>query len=152
MEQIQKIEKLLSKEGISYQLASYDPIVKSAEEASEQIGIPVERMIKSLIIKTKEKFAMFLIPSPKKIDIEKANTVLNSKLTMASPVEVLEITGYKIGTVTPFFLKTNIEIFIDFSVNCFDRVGIASGVRGTEIILNPKELKKAVGADLADVV
>ena len=57
MEQIQKIEKLLSWEGIRYQLASYDPNVKSTEEASEQIGIPVERMIKSLIVKTNGKFA-----------------------------------------------------------------------------------------------
>ena len=49
------------------------------------------------------------------------------KVKIASPDEVQEITGFKVGGVCPFALKKEIPIFLDGSMQRFDRIYTAAG-------------------------
>jgi Cys-tRNA(Pro)/Cys-tRNA(Cys) deacylase len=64
---------------------------------------------------------------------------------MASEEEVLEVTGYRIGTVSPFGLKNQIRVMLDASVLREEEISIGSGVRNTAILMKSEDVRKALG-------
>jgi Cys-tRNA(Pro)/Cys-tRNA(Cys) deacylase len=63
---------------------------------------------------------------------------------MATEEEVLEMTGYRVGTVSPFGLPRPLRVLIDSSVLQEEEVSIGSGVRNTAIILKSADLHQAL--------
>jgi prolyl-tRNA editing enzyme YbaK/EbsC (Cys-tRNA(Pro) deacylase) len=64
---------------------------------------------------------------------------------MAAEGEVLEITGYPIGAVGPFGLRTPVRILVDGGVLKEQQVSIGSGMRGRAVILERADLMRALG-------
>ena len=64
---------------------------------------------------------------------------------MATEEEVLEVTGYRIGTVSPFGLKNQVRVLLDASVLREEEISIGSGVRNTAIIMQSEDVHRAVG-------
>ena len=63
---------------------------------------------------------------------------------MASEDEVLAVTGYRIGTVSPFGLPRPLKILIDESVLKEDEISIGSGMRNTGVIMKSTDLRRAL--------
>ena len=71
---------------------------------------------------------------------------------MASEEEVLEVTGYRVGTVSPFGLKYQVRVLIDASVFNEEEISVGSGVRNTAIILKSADLRRALnGAEFVSL-
>ena len=68
-----------------------------------------------------------------------------SRLTIASPEEVEEETGYQIGAVSPFGLPKPLQILLDESVLSQPAVSLGSGVEGTAILITTENLLEALG-------
>ena len=64
---------------------------------------------------------------------------------MATEDEVLEVTGYRVGTVSPFGMKNQVRVLIDASVLKEAEISIGSGVRNMAIILKSADLRRALG-------
>lgn len=64
---------------------------------------------------------------------------------MAKPEEVLAVTGYQVGSVSPFGLPAPLPILVDESVLAQQSVSIGSGVRATTIFIQTKDLQRALG-------
>jgi len=58
--------------------------------------------------------------------------------------EVLAVTGYPIGAVSPFGLPQPLPVYIDDSVLAAEAISIGSGVRGTTILLRSADLHAAL--------
>jgi len=87
------------------------------------------------------EFAMVLVAGPGQVSWSALRRYLNqSRLTMASEQEVLAITGYVTGAVSPFGLSTPLRILIDESVLAEEQISIGSGVRGVTVLLKSKDL------------
>ncbi len=72
---------------------------------------------------------------------------------MASEAEVLEQTGYRIGTVSPFGLPHPMRMLIDPGVLGQKEISIGSGVPSTGIILESGDLKRALpGAEVVTLI
>jgi Cys-tRNA(Pro)/Cys-tRNA(Cys) deacylase len=67
-----------------------------------------------------------------------------SRLTLASEEEVLQVTGYPIGAVSPFGLPLPMRILVDQSVMNSEEVSIGSGVRSLAVILRSFDLLSAL--------
>ena len=67
-----------------------------------------------------------------------------SRVRMATEDEVLEVTGYRVGTVSPFGMRHQVRILIDASVLQEEEISIGSGVRNTAIILKSADLRRAL--------
>ena len=50
-------------------------------------------------------------------------------MRMATEDEVLEVTGYRIGTVSPLGMKRQVRVLIDSSVLKEEEISIGSGVQ-----------------------
>lgn len=88
---------------------------------------------------------MVLMAGPAQIDWKKLRQyVKRSRVRMATEEEVLEVTGYRIGTVSPFGLKNAVKVLIDASVLKEEEISLGSGVRGTAIIMKSADLRQAL--------
>jgi prolyl-tRNA editing enzyme YbaK/EbsC (Cys-tRNA(Pro) deacylase) len=64
---------------------------------------------------------------------------------MATEEEVLEMTGYRVGTVSPFGLKNPVKVLIDVSVLQEEEVSTGAGIRQMAIIMKSTDLRRALG-------
>ena len=118
MEQTPPVSLTLEKLGISHRVFRHTGQVTSLEQAAQERGQRPEQVVRSILFRIGEgEFIMALVAGPAQISWKKLRQHLGqSRLTMASEEEVLEVTGYRIGTVSPFGLPRPLKVLIDPSV------------------------------------
>ena len=122
--------------------------VKSLEQAARERGQRPEQVVRSILFRIGEdEYLMALVAGPSQISWKALRSYLGqSRLTMASKEEVLEVTGYPIGAVGPFGTGAgSIRVLVDPSVFAEEEISLGSGIRGTTVILKSADLKRALG-------
>ncbi len=128
--------------------------VHSLEQAAAERGQTPAQIVRSILFRlgrAKEgdgsgDFAMVLMAGPGQIAWKALRQHFGqSRLTMATPEEVLAITGYPIGAVAPFGMPTKIPVLVDESVTAQAAISIGSGLRSTTVILAVADLLAALG-------
>lgn len=132
--------------GIEHRIFIHDKPVSSFEEAAAHRNQRPGQIVRSILFNIRpDEFLMVLVAGPDQIDWKKLRQfVKRSRVRMATEEEVLEVTGYRIGTVGPFGLKNQVQVLIDASVLKEAEVSIGSGVRNMAIIMQSAELRKAL--------
>ena len=132
--------------GIEHRIFIHDKPVSSFEEAAAHRNQRPGQIVRSILFNIRpEEFLMVLVAGPDQIDWKKLRQfVKRSRVRMATEEEVLEVTGYRIGTVGPFGVKNQVQVLIDASVLKEAEVSIGSGVRNMAIIMQSAELRKAL--------
>jgi prolyl-tRNA editing enzyme YbaK/EbsC (Cys-tRNA(Pro) deacylase) len=93
-----------------------------------------------------DEFALVLVAGPGQIDWRKLRQLVKrSRVRMATEEEVLDVTGYRVGTVSPFGLKNPIRVVIDESVLKEEQLSLGSGVRNVAILMKSADLRRALG-------
>ena len=155
---------LLDKEGVKKaekSLKEFDPkqnviILKSsartALDAAESLDCEVGAIVKSLLFKTENTFILCLIAGDKKASLIKIKKELNIKdCSMASAVEVKDVTGYTIGGVSPLGHINKIEIYIDKSLERFNALFAAAGHPNCVFKTNYKDLQKITNGSIKEI-
>jgi len=89
---------------------------------------------------------MVLVAGREQVDWRKLRRLVGrSRVRMATEEEVLEVTGYRVGTVSPFGFKNQVRVLIDESVLREEEVSLGSGVRQMAIIMKSADLRRALG-------
>jgi Cys-tRNA(Pro) deacylase len=137
----------LKKRRIPHQVFTHPGPVKSLEQAARERGQRPEQVVRSILFRTGEDaYLMALVAGPGRISWKALRTYLGqSRLTMASEAEVLEVTGYPIGAVSPFGVRRRLRVLVDPEVWSEEEISIGSGVRGTTIIMKREDLRRALG-------
>ena len=92
------------------------------------------------------------IPAGTELDLRALGEASGNKRVEMVPLkEVLGLTGYMRGAVTPLAVKKPYPVFIDETVELWETVGISGGMRGLEILLAPADLIRVTAARLADI-
>ena len=133
--------------GIPHRVFFHEGVVASFEQAARERGQRESQVVRSILFQIRaEEFLMVLVAGPTQIDWKKLRQLVGrSRVRMATEDEVLELTGYRVGTVSPFGLKNQVRVLIDTSVLKEKEVSIGSGVRNTAIILKSADLRGALG-------
>ena len=85
--------------------------------------------------------------------MNKLKKIFNSKdLSMASPDEVKNQTGYTIGGVSPVGHKNKLEILVDESLNRFKNLYAAAGHPNCIFKINFDELLNLTNGKVKDIV
>lgn len=138
--------------GIEHRVFIHDKPVSSFEEAAAHRNQRPGQIVRSILFNIRpEEYLMVLVAGPDQIDWKKLRQfVKRSRVRMATEEEVLEVTGYRIGTVSPFGVKNQVQVLIDASVLKEAEVSVGSGVRNMAIIMQSAELRKAL--DKSEIV
>ncbi len=141
------VTRSLDEAGIPYRFFRHPGPVNSLEQAADERGQKPEQIIRSILFRLeKEKYLMVLIAGPGQISWPRLRSYLGqSRLSMASEEEVLQVTGYRLGSVSPFGLSSPLRILLDESVLSEEEISIGSGEKFTTVILKKEELLKALG-------
>lgn len=145
------VETILKEHNIQHQIVSYPETVRTTQEAAEHIGIPIDQIAKSLVLYIGEDPHLFLIQTNTKINTEQVKTLFGQTMRMASTEDVFQLTGYRVGTVSPIGLTTSMPSIIDDDLMNYDIIGVGCGEKGKELLINPKVLKELVEAEVKKV-
>jgi len=131
---------------IPHRVFSHPGPIHSLEQAARERGQLPEQVVRSIVFRIGQgEYVMVLAAGPEQISWPALRSYLGqSRLTMASQEEVLAVTGYETGAVSPFGLPRQMRILVDKKLLIQDEVSIGSGVRGTTVILRVEDLMKAL--------
>jgi prolyl-tRNA editing enzyme YbaK/EbsC (Cys-tRNA(Pro) deacylase) len=117
----------------------------TARAAAEKMGVMVGQIAKSLLFIGKNKqFYLVLCPGDRKISSSKLKSVLGVKSRMANAEETFQATGFHPGGVCPFGIA-GIDIFIDESLNQYERVYPAAGNSASGVPMTFNQLLEVTG-------
>jgi len=132
--------------GIPHRLFHHERPVNSFEQAASDRGQRPEQIVRSILFQIRPgEFAMVLMAGRAQVDWKKLRQLVKrSRVRMATEEEVLDVTGYRIGTVSPFGLKNRVRMMIDTSVLEEEDISIGSGIRNTAIMMKSSDVRKAL--------
>ena len=94
-----------------------------------------------------------MIPIEAELDLNKAARAVGEKSVEMLPVkEITKVTGYVRGGCTAIGMKKKFPAVLDESARTLDRIYVSGGKIGMQLKLSPEDLKRAAGADYADVL
>jgi Cys-tRNA(Pro)/Cys-tRNA(Cys) deacylase len=140
---------------ITYTVHEYehDPAAPSfGVEAAEKLGVPPERVFKTLVVDAGGSLAVAVVPVLLMLDLKAAAKALKTKkATMAEVKAVERTTGYVVGGVSPLGQKKRLPTVIDASAQDCGTMFVSGGRRGLDIELSPADLAALTGATFAPV-
>ena len=142
-EPVKRVERFLKEFNTNLCVIILDTSARTAAEAASSLGCEVGAIVKSLLIKTDNTFIICLIAGDKRASLNKIKEFLNVKdISMASANEVKNITGYTIGGVSPVGHLTDINIYIDNTLERFNDLYAAAGHPNCIFKINFTNLQK----------
>ncbi len=145
----------LTRSGIAFTVRAYahDPAETDfGGEAARALGVPAERIFKTLLAELDGSLAVAVVPVAGMLDLKALAAALGAKRAqMADPAVAERKTGYLVGGISPIGQRTRLRTVLDASARSFDTVLVSGGRRGLDIELAPDDLLRATGAVYADV-
>ncbi len=137
---------LLNELGIPYQYVSHPEVKTVADHLSFAATFPAQ-LLKNLLLKNSSgtHFYLYILEGNRKADLRGLALQLEeSRLSFASPVELMDTLGVEPGSVTPFSVahnsKRDIQIIIDSSVSATQPLGFHPLVNTASICLSRSDL------------
>lgn len=132
---------------IPHRVFRHENQLMSFEQAAAERNQRPEQIVRSILFQIRPgEFVMVLVAGREQVDWRKLRQFVGrSRVRMATEEEVLEVTGYRVGTVSPFGLKTELKILIDESVLRQEEISLGSGSRQTAILMKSADLRHALG-------
>ena len=145
----------LDRAHVAYRSHTYthDPTIASyGLEAAAALGVPAERVFKTLVVETGAGLAVCVVPVGAQLDLKAAARALGVKrVTMATPVVAERSSGMVIGGISPIGQKRRLPTVVDASAQLCDTVFVSGGRRGFDIELAPADLIAMTTAMMAPI-
>ena len=148
--------RLLEAKNIPYEVLTYEPITRDAEEVAELIGLPPFMVFKTLVVQSVEtgKPLLALLPSDRQLDLKRmAASAGEKKVKLASHTDAEALTGLKVGGISPLMLTDkNWKVYVDKSAVELQNIVISAGQRGTQLRVPTMPVLTLLRARIVDIV
>ena len=152
-EPVKRVEKFLKGFDQSLEVIVLENSARTAKDAAIALGCDVGAIVKSLLFKTGDNFTLCLVAGDKRCSLNKLKKIKNIKdISMASPEEVKTQTGYTIGGVSPVGHLNKLEIFIDKSLERFNKLFAAAGHPNCVFKINFNDIQKITNGKVEDII
>lgn len=146
---------LLSRERVAHTLHPYEHDARAdayGEEAAAALGIPPQRLFKTLIATVDERMVCAVVPVAGRLDLKALSAAVGGKrAAMADPAAAARATGYVVGGISPLGQKKRLPTVIDESARQFETMFVSAGRRGLQVELAPADLARLTTATLAPI-
>ena len=152
-EPVKRAEKALKQFNQTLSVTELENTARTAIDAAASLNCEVGAIVKSLLFKNVDSYFLCLVSGDKRCSLNKLKKFFNSKdLSMASPDEVKDQTGYTIGGVSPIGHINSLQILVDSSLNRFKDLYAAAGHPNCIFKINFEDLLKLTSGSLEDIV
>ena len=152
-EPVKRAQKALKEFDNSMKVIELNSTARTALDAANSLKCEVGAIVKSLLFRTEENFLLCLVSGDKRCSLNKLKKItLIKDISMASPDDVKNQTGYTIGGVSPIGHVKNLKIFIDSSLKRFPNIFAAAGHPNCVFKINFENLLKITNGEIKDIV
>lgn len=146
---------LLQQAGVPHTLHRYahDPAVTDfGLEAARELGLPPERIFKTLMVAVDGNLAVAVVPVSGNLNLKSFAASLGAKKSvLADPLAAQRRTGYVLGGISPLGQRQPSPTILDFSAVDYPTILVSGGRRGLDIELAAQDLMRLTGARLAAI-
>ena len=152
-EPVKRAEKSLKKFDQKLNIIVLENSARTAKDAAISLNCDVGAIVKSLLFRTEYSFILCLVAGDKRCSLNKLKKLTNEKnISMATPEEVKNQTGYTIGGVSPVGHLNLVKILIDNSLERFNDLYAAAGHPNCVFKINFKNLKKITNGKIKELI
>lgn len=141
--------------GVSYELKAYefDEDDLSAETVARKVGLPAERVFKTLCVRADDHAVLLgVLPGDQILDLKALARAAGKKsVEPVAQKELVGLTGYVRGGVTALACKKPYPVFVDESAQLFPVISVSAGQRGLQIFVDPDLYLAAVSGSYAPI-
>jgi prolyl-tRNA editing enzyme YbaK/EbsC (Cys-tRNA(Pro) deacylase) len=150
----------MSAESVRTWLAAHAPELELIEghastatvaDAAAALGVRPERIAKTLAIRAGDETFLLVARGDARLSNVKCKAEFGARPRMLGPEETLALTGHPVGGVCPFGLATPLSVYLDVSLQAFDRIYPAGGSRTASVALSPARLAELVATRWVDL-
>lgn len=143
------VRRRLIESGIEHRLYEHEPTLTSLQ-AAEYRGVHPSTGAKSLVIRSKDGMALFVIPGDAQLDWKKVRAAGYRGARLADDGELLVTTGLTKGAVSPLGGLFGLPVFVDRVLTELElvRFNVASHTESVEI--RGADLQLLTGATVGD--
>lgn len=141
------VKDSLEKAGVEYKIHKHAELpipIKSPNDFARAIGYGLDRITKSLFVRSqnKDKYAVVVCPMNKNINFTIIATELAcTRVEVASKDELQSMICYPPNGVSPIGIG-NFPVFIDESLMKFETIVMGAGETGVEVEIAPQDVIK----------
>jgi Cys-tRNA(Pro)/Cys-tRNA(Cys) deacylase len=147
--------RILDSAGVRYEIRGYevDENDLSAPHVADAIGMPSEQVFKTLVARgDRSGVLLACIPANSELDLKGlAAASGNKKVELVAVKEVLGLTGYIRGGVSPVGTKKAYPTYLDETAELWEVISVSAGARGQQMLVAPSDLQKVTEAQLAAI-
>jgi prolyl-tRNA editing enzyme YbaK/EbsC (Cys-tRNA(Pro) deacylase) len=137
---------------LGHRVQTFPAGTRTARDAAAAVGCEVGQIVKSLIFRTASGEPLLVIASgANRVDEGKVEALIGEPIGKADAGFVRAATGFAIGGVPPAGHPRPIRALLDEDLLAFDVVWAAAGTPRDVIALEPAELERLSGGEVADV-
>ena len=152
-EPVKRAERFLKGFDKSLEVIILENSARTAQDAAVALDCNVGAIVKSLLFKTDDGFILCLVAGDKRCSLNKLKKIKNKKdISMASPEEVKNQTGYTIGGVSPIGHLKKIEIIIDNSLERFNELFAAAGHPNCVFKIDFNKIQKITNGKVENII
>lgn len=149
--------RILKASKVDFRVVEYetDEVGESfGEKIAELTGISPDISFKTLVARGDRSGVMVVcIPVNCEVDLKKlAKASGNKKVDMIHVKDLLSLTGYIRGGVSPVGMKKQYPTYMEAVAAEFAEIAISGGRCGTTLMLSPADLKKVTDCEFCDLV
>jgi len=148
--------RFLDRAKIEYEIKNYevDESDLSATTVAKKVNLDEIAVFKTLLVRANTNEYFFLcISSNFELDTKKSAKALKvKKIDFVAVKDLLKITGYIRGGVSPICMKKQFKVVFDSNIEKLEQISISAGVRGTQILLQPKDIIRVLNAEVNDLI
>ena len=146
-------ERFLIERGIPFESLEYDFRQKGSEYAAKALGVPLDAMLKSLVVRLSDScFAFVVMPGSKDVSLkELARSAGVKEAQVASERDAQRLTGYLVGGISPFGARIQLPVYVDEGILKHGEIYINGGRRGLILKLRTKDLIGTLDPTVTDL-
>jgi Cys-tRNA(Pro)/Cys-tRNA(Cys) deacylase len=131
----------------------HDPATTAyGDEAVAALGVPGERVFKTLVVRVDGRLAVAVVPVARQLDLKAFAASLGGKrATLAERADAERTSGYVIGGISPLGQRRRLPTIVDATAADLATMYVSAGRRGAQIELAPADLLRLTGATGAPI-
>jgi Cys-tRNA(Pro)/Cys-tRNA(Cys) deacylase len=135
---------VLEREGIPYRLLEYELDLRAESyglEAAEKLGLPTERVFKTLVVTADGGHVLAVLPVDARLDPK----AVGKRAHLADTADAERITGYVKGGTSVLGGRKRLPVLLDESALAHEAIVLNAGRRGLQMELDPADLLRVTG-------
>jgi len=152
---VENLENYLRQNRVEAKIIKFEHPTSTVEEAEKALGVSKEQIIKTVIFTDENGVPIAaMVTGDQRVNEQKLAEMLgNTRVKIARPSAVRNITGYDAGGVPPVghTQQSRIMYLIDRKVMTFDKVYGGGGTNFTMLEISPKDIKRLTNARIVDI-